>query len=531
MSQQQHLFRHFIFLIILIFSHGAVSYAAPLEHYDSPENFVSRQKIIRACIGNGPNFGDQAATMNVMNRLRQLGFEGTYEVIYDVKSVSKVITLFGLPENLPSIYEDTTNKIKFFELKAHRDRLEKGIVDFANLGISVGKADRICETSNAYTKTFAQFSPYFDIRGGWHAQTSIEIWGKDPDDFLNQIDSGKKYFVFQLASYNEAKQFLLTNPIGKKVLTTKPAFSTFLDGMEKLKFNVLPVYGRTLRFVTNGGVLIGSPSPSNMLQTIAGARYAQLIGPAELRKPLIIAVYDNYEKYANELLSMIKSENWGAFENSETEKAKKVIRELGLSDVMFTANMNDPDTIQKINSLQSGQILLLSVGSLPKTVFDGLFTHHQSNIWPAVYEGAGSFSMLSLLPIARFECADTSIHIEEDDLPESTWTAGFDLIVDPALKEEMTNFYHSHDGYCGSTYAGYPSPVNFMRPWETQMYQKVGRFIIAANDKQSSFSQYFLKLYTMALNPENDRVRYALQDVVKIINDGKNTNFIKNKGK
>jgi hypothetical protein len=515
---QRYFFYPMVFLIIFVSLCGVASHAAPSKHYESPEDFVVKQNIIRACIGNGPNFGDQAATMNVMNRLRQLGFQGTYEVIYDVNSVAKVITLFGLPANLPSVYEDKEKKIKFFELKAHRARLEKELVDFVDLGVSVGKADRICETDNAYTKTFVQFSPYFDIRGSWHDQTSIEIWGQGPDHSLNQIDSGKKYFIFPTTSYSDAKYFLATDPIGKEVLDKKPALSTFLEGMEKLKFNILPVYGRTLRFVSNGNNLVGSPSPSNMLQTIAGARYAQLMGPTELHKPLIIAFFDNYENYASELLAIIKTGNWGAFEHPESEKAKKIIRELGLADAISIASMNDPETIQKINALQPNQILLLSIGSLPKIVFDGLYTHHQSNIWPAVYEGAGSFSMLSLLPIARFECADTSIHFGKD-LPESTWTAGFDLIKNPTLKEEMTNFYHSHDGYCGSTYTGYPAPVNFMRAWETLMYQKLGQFIIAANDPQSAFSQYFLELHAAALNPANDRVRYALEDVVKIINN------------
>jgi len=98
------------FVFFLCFLVVATSHATP-KQYTSVEDFVQKQNVIRICMTDGPNYGDQAGTMNVMNAIRKMGFSGTFEVIYDKLITDKMITLFGLPQDLPSVYEDKINQI------------------------------------------------------------------------------------------------------------------------------------------------------------------------------------------------------------------------------------------------------------------------------------------------------------------------------------------------------------------------------------------------------------------------------------
>ena len=508
------------FSFIILFSYCffvATSHAAPRQ-YSSVDDFIQKQNIVRVCMTDGDNYGDQAGTMNVMSALRKMGFTGAFEVIYDKAIANKMSTLFGLPQNLPPVYEDQANKITFYEMTAQNDRIKNNTAPLVDLGLSVGKTAEICDPTDptsatqAYTQTFVQFSPYFDSRGGSYDETDIELMnGKS----IHQKDSGKKYFVFPVSTYADAKNYLLNDANGKVLLEQKPALMTFLEGMERKDFNVLPVYGRTLRFIDHYDELQGSPSPSNILQTLAGAHDAQLIGMPPFQKGLIIAVFDRFQPYAENLLHLMQSNDWGFYEKEGADRARQAIHDLKLSQVISVADVDDVNTIDKIKSLTKGQMLILSLGTLPKMVFDGLYTHTDSNIWPQVREGAGSFSTLILTGRPHFECGDAMSFYTPYN-----WTAGFDLIADEKLKTAMQTFYDAKNGYCGCTYDKHdPSKTNCLISWgKYTNYQQFGQFVLAANDPSSPLSLYFQALKADALKPENDRIRYALEGVMDVLN-------------
>ena len=148
-------------------------------------------------------------------------------------------------------------------------------------------------------------------------------------------------------------------------------------------------------------------------------------------------------------------------------------------------------------------------------VFDGLYTHTDSNIWPQVREGAGSFSTLILTGRPHFECGDAMSFYTPYN-----WTAGFDLIADEKLKTAMQTFYDAKNGYCGCTYDKHdPSKTNCLISWgKYTNYQQFGQFVLAANDPSSPLSLYFQALKADALKPENDRIRYALEGVMDVLN-------------
>ncbi len=89
--------------------------------YNSVAEMVAEQKVIRVLLDNAPGYGNQSATVNLMSRLRQMNFDGTFEFIYphDEDEKEKVINLFNLPKDMPDeyTYEDSSkHKIQRFPL-------------------------------------------------------------------------------------------------------------------------------------------------------------------------------------------------------------------------------------------------------------------------------------------------------------------------------------------------------------------------------------------------------------------------------
>src|SRR4029078_6597350 len=72
----------------------------------SLEDFAAKQNIIRVVMDSTPGFGDQSASINVMDRLRQFGFKGVFEIIYSKNIKDKLTTLFNLPKDIPHDYFD-----------------------------------------------------------------------------------------------------------------------------------------------------------------------------------------------------------------------------------------------------------------------------------------------------------------------------------------------------------------------------------------------------------------------------------------
>ena len=481
---------------------------------ESVEQFLTKESYIRVNMSGGVNYGDQSNTANVMNHLRELGFTGTFEIVYADEIKAKLIALFGLPDNLPAIYKDDKHQYTFIEENVYFNRLAENLEPQANIAFSVGKGPYPLEdTKAANAKALINFSSYFNARGGNDGKTNIELMN---DKYYQdaQYDSGKKFFIFPVATYTDARNYILNDPIGQSIVLGKPGLMPFLKGMDDKKFNVMFVYGRTLRFTDADDRLSASPSPSNILQVIAGARYAQLHGDKSFNKPLVIAIFDNYQVMSKQLLDLLKQDTWGNYEQPGAEKARQVLRELNVASALSSADLNDPASVNQINQLQDGNILLLSVGPLPKPLFDGLYNHIDTNIWPQVYEGAGTFSALNFTGRPRFECADTSV-LQEPNEEGVSWTLGFNQIQNMPLKQRMQSFYSLSNGFCGSLETSSNGrKFNFLSPWRYKIHETLGQFIIEAMDERSDFSAYFHDVKGFVFRPEQDRVLYALEEVI-----------------
>lgn len=494
-----------------------ISLTKAQDKYSSVLQMIQDQKIIRIVAIKVGGFGHLAATETVMAKLRlQMGFQGTFEVIYPNDEMNSVATIFNLPNNLPDVYDDTENKIRFIKLNEQIKRIKNNEVELVMLGMS-GAADdedstcvwttlplndndimmcrNVAKLLNVSIYASVTHDPHNKDYQGSYFQRGDEFFLLDDNDKRYLIDEIGTFFTAPNVTLDQAKSYLQENP---SIELKKPALNTFLEGMENQYFSVMPVYGRTLKDSLDGDNYL-----ANMLQIILGARYAQLI--ENTKKPLIIPFFSDYEIESDLLIKLINSTNWGAHENIWSAEARAAITAVKLDqpEVFSIASIADVKAINQIKALQSNQILLVSMGSFPKIVFSGLFTHTAENIWPQIREGYGTLSSLILTGKPHFCCGDVMI--------DSNWDVGFDLVEDPSLAIQLKNFYDFKDGFCGQ---------NAWRK-DDDTYKKLGELILAATSPDSAFSRYFQTLKTEASKPEKDRVFDILGKVVKIINGEK----------
>lgn len=475
--------------------------------YPSIEAWVADQKIIRIYVDSAPGFGNQSASMNVMLRLRQMGFTGTFELVYPKLSRDKVITLFNLPTTIPDDYYAAEQNIRFIELLSFYNQIKANTTEMVTLGLTGGNSSGECsdlasegvkldvygplcsDDANFFNvQLFIQMSPYV-TNDDTANDTEFEL--NNPKShgkpiYPEQEDSYKKYFVMPVSTLDDAKSYLQNTEQGIALSAERPALNTFIEGMTNHTFNVMPLYGYTL-----SGNDRNTFTPYNILEMITAARYSQLNGSSDMQKPLILPIFSDFQSQAKDIFNIINQNNWGPYQQSGIENIQNEIQALSLPDHFQIADLKDANAQSVIERLQPGQILLLSMGSLPKIVFDGIYNHVDTNIWPQIREGANTFNSLVLTGRPHLRCG-------------YNWEIGFDLIDDPQLKatfQDLYSNYPTYSGICGDIQTWINTPT---------IDRTIGDLIISAQDPESAISRYFAKLKADATNPDNDRIRYAL---------------------
>jgi len=491
--------------------------------YHSVEDMLSAQNKIRVLIDVAPGFGNQAATVNMMNRMRQLHFKGTYEIIYPDIIKDKVISLFNLPKLLPEVYhfQDANGKIDFILESYYIKQLNNNLVEPISLGFSGAHdsdaitncydqpncdSSRYCEDEENcnHFDNFAEYTNakvYVELQP-WYDQDMAQDYIAVPNtDEKIAVEPRGKYLIYPFAKFADAKNYLENTQAGRDFELKHPGLQTLVNRISRQEINFLSVYGYAFLKQYNSAQEKEYPFPQNILQVLTAARVVQL-SEGQFAKPIVVAVYYNYKTEIDELNGLLNSTNWGEYEASGGPQARDAINAVKLNDsrVFSMASVGDPDVNQKIKSLAPGQVLLLATGPLPKVVFDGLYSYTGANILPAIREGEGTLSMLLQTGLPHFRC--TSFF----DPDEGNWELGFDLVKDPKLKQELTSFY-GENGFCD------------IDSWKNNpgIYKKLGGYMIDAKKLTSPISKYFTDLKADTANLRNDRIYRGLEEAVKVI--------------
>ncbi len=469
--------------------------------------FLPSLPRIRVLIDQTGNFGNQAATYNLMQKLRELGFTGDFELIYFENTKAKVLQLFDLIDLSGPRQYCPFNKIYFVEFNHYLKNATADTSQMLPLGISgaidTQPQDWVADgtTTNNYAeffqvKVFIRFSAFYNIDD----LCDTEIYRSGQSKPQVQKDSCSKLLVTPGASFHEAYQYLFSSLQGQMLASQYPILKTVFSNIQAGTINFQSIYGWTLR-----------ECPSNLFNIILGARFAQMHGGDAFGKPLVIGAFFNLNQpngfYRTQkmnvtnlaLTQFLLEDSWGFYDSYPgAEEARAAARELDLKNALRLADYLDGDAEEQVKELGPNQVLLLNLPPLPKTLFDGLFTHDAPNMLPSVREGASSFTSLIT------STAMPHIHCRKDQ----DWEVDLRL-ADPLLAKQLTVF---NDIVCPASYL---SDLNFS-PWQDYpLHRVIGNYLLTAKDEHSKLSEYFAGLQREALQPQNDRI---LQDMTAGVN-------------
>ncbi len=502
-------------------------------NYASVDDFVKDQKVIRIALDSGPGFGDQAASLNVMSWLRSHGFQGWFEVIYPDEITYKMKSLFNLPyvyiSALPTTYEDTVNHVRLIKQSQFESDHDNGKVIYYPLGISgeyetdpcayyaEGDTKVGCEINARYADpsvpyTYHNFANYFNVGnfinvGVWNFKTNMSLIYAFDQVIIKQLDVTNTYFNVPQTTLAMAKRYLSQDANGKNFLLKNPALLDLMSVIENQTVNIMSIYGLTIQNGGQGGDFI-----YDVMEFITAAHYAQLTGSEKFHHPLIIPVFYDYTEECKILTEVIKKDDWSHVRSTETPDTRKailqkVIKDLNLSTTFSTANLSDPDLSQKIHHLSPYEILLVSMGPLPKVVFDGVYTYTNDNIWPQVREGESSLNSLLVTGKPNIRCSWSLW-----ELPWDNW------ITDNDLKNRLHKLFGFLNNANGYAEGGLICRGN--QSWESNpdLYKDLARLILDASNPDSAYSKYFQRLKIEASKPENDRINRALTEALQHTN-------------
>ncbi|MDX1901909.1 MAG: hypothetical protein SFW66_07910 [Gammaproteobacteria bacterium] len=501
-----------LFTLLLL---GLLSFNVAAETPESIEHFLQSQKTIRVAMDNTPGFGNQATSMSIMALFRELGFKGTFEVIYRNQTADRIKILFGLPLALPDDYFDAKSNTHFIKLKEFLKRKKSNTLPqlpFAFTGAGdrfpceleftadgfkmVGDVEDSTDQVSVYCyqnrANLLNVKTFLRIPAFYYAPSSDEYFndndpeGKPSNELKNTTE---KYFPTPPASLNDVNYFLHQDAEGKKILREKPALNAYIEGLLQKKFNVMPVYGFTIKGI------------DNIFQILTSARYAQLNGPANFKKPLIVTVFYDYHEEAARILHLLHADHWDKDENKAAVIMRNAIHELGMIGKVEAISIADPGASERIQNLQPDHILILWLGPLPKYVFDGLYGYSNENVLPTIYEGPNSFNTLVLNGKVLFRCPRG---IDADPIT-SKYNLDFMHGSDEAGLEKLKALY-GDSLFCHGTSTWEKNP---------EIYKLMGNMIIDAGDPNSDLAKHYQMLKEEASNPDNHRVNAALKAMLQ----------------
>jgi hypothetical protein len=486
------------------------------------KDFFTSASLARATADSAAGNGNQVSTLNIIQFVRKHGFQGVIEFIYPPEMQTKISDLFALPPSIPSNYFEPSLNISFIQYPKYVDALLAGTVQPAAFAFSGAS----CSSSPIYNYAVATaiqsaqynlvnmarftnadfflcYSPFLAIESrnmaGYMEGLDNKIVLTNPDETVIQQGTGKKFIRAAYPSLDEVRGYLEQSARGQRTLVRNPALPMFMDYMEKKKVNVMNLYGYTIAFQHDH-------NPSNIFQILLGARQAQLSNVATFQKPLVLAVYYNYTHEINYLHDAIFRNHWAksssqidnpwSFDSTNHDEAglkklQQLIHDMGLRDNFFTGHLYEHDVMQRISALQERQIFVLSMGSLPHPVMNGLFPYPTD--FPPVREGANSLNLLAQTGLAHVRCMNS-------------WEVGYEL-AEPELKTWLSSFYNKFCSSGNRHYKEWPEDYNVVSMLST--------LIINAKNATSAVAKYFKRIQAEAVQPK-DRIYIGFERGVEL---------------
>ncbi len=333
-------------ILILFCASYAFGFESPLlteQQKKQTVEFLNQQGRIRVLISNSPGMGHTSMNLEVIKRLRELGYSKKMDVVYrgyKEPSFYKLERIFpGFQSNLPTQYISKYN----IDL-IHVNEFAENPLKYPQTKIAMtGATDR----AGAWTVKLIRADIFLRMAPAGWGETSIYTLrhGKFPTVNLPDMPVRTKLFP----STVKPLSLLETNKNEFKSIEQFRGLKTFYKHKEL--FDYIASYGH----IEYGG----HQQSFEQFSTLGmAAKKAQEIYGLTNNKPIVISLISRLDE---DELSKIQ-ENLGKKINLETSSFKFV-------------DINDKNLAKTFKALKRNDVLFLRMGLLPAEVFDYLFTN------------------------------------------------------------------------------------------------------------------------------------------------------------
>ncbi len=333
----------FLKIIALLLSFHRLAAAQTFDFSEIPK--------IRVYISNAPGMGHQSASVIVMRRLRQLGFQGQFQVVYNDSVANKLPTLLpGFkpsvqgPQSLPDLKIELISESQFFA----QTNIEQ--VPFAVTGADDNRSH--LTPAKLRADAYLLMEPL-----GWGDSYFFE--GTNPPKVLTDIRSMGYYFETDTSSDSIERSLQALERDG---------FTEKAHGLQVLlnadaKFGA--IYGV-------GKISIMTVKLRMWVESLAAAARSK-----KLDRPLILPIISPQNEYERLTLEM---------ELKRISFPKSVRPETAIQSL----DISDPQLSDRINQLKKGQILLVQVGRVPQNIFESFF---EKSTLPVLVAGKNAMNL------------------------------------------------------------------------------------------------------------------------------------------
>jgi hypothetical protein len=332
--------------------------------------FLSQQRRIRVLAFFYNNFGHQISTLHLMERVREMGFAGTFEVVAEEGNREKLSTLMsgGLGERIGKV--DYVYYRRFLENHADGRPVLKPV----RLAITGG-----ADTQLDYTFAFVKAEYYLQLQPmNWkfprlfvanRAYTSLERFNGLPIQ-AHAVTSADPltFFDQELAAVPE----LQYKAPGLKAIFGTPG-----------QFEILPIYGLQMS---------GNPNDP-ITALIQGLRAATLEKPGFWDKPIVLPILTDQRNDWDSALDM-------AFVRQKVPYIK----------------IGDPTLPQKLSELKAGELMFVQVSQVPADIFSYIFAR---GTLPGMLEGKNTAALALRLGQSYFHVKGSTFEWSHASLPDS----------------------------------------------------------------------------------------------------------------
>ena len=464
--------------------HLTLSHSSAIQN--KVRNFFSNLPSIALIFNEGPGFGDQANTLELLRRVQSFGFSGSVRVLYYYLMVKKMEVLFDLPlfQHFLHLKDRNLTFISFEFYKDNYHTFEK---------VSLALSGALFTLRGRYSDVFGSL---VNPESFFRADIFIEIPPYNSHAPIvrlsNSVKMNKLIKMRTQAMYtkihNVSEVMEVTRLSSVMDMNTKTAMTRVLLDLKNNRLLTQSVYGinyeKKKRSFNRELIL---------LNLILGIEHAREHSTQLDAKPIVQLVhYDLRDEELKTLDSIINHQTFPEkMDVSYKSTLLERIKHYRLTNRFSVYKVTDAELLKKITVLKDGDTLLISTGALPKPVFDYFLTHSSL---PPVQEGLNSETLLKQGGKPYFHAhyledwpRDSLIRCIECDLASGCFT---------------------------------PSAGTQQKLWEQESKPDdiLGSFIVGSFEKDSTITRHFSEASKKHNSEDNDKVLNVFSRAIDLFN-------------